>query len=253
MRVSANLFIILSFVGLAGAFTVVRQNAFRPRTQVYASDYDFALLFDCDGVILETEELHRLAYNSAFKAADLTLGGEPVEWSVEYYDVLQNTVGGGKPKMFFHFRNTTGEFPMVGNKPAPSTAEDQQALIDDLQAHKTDIYRTFIEEKAIPRPGVIELMDEALADPSIAVGVCSASTKAAVQKVLAVTLGEERLSKLNVCILGDDVSEKKPSPMIYNEARERIGIDKDRCVVVEDSMVGLRAAKAAVSTSESSL
>lgn len=252
MRVSAILFIALSFVGLAGAFTIVRQSAFRPRTQVYASDYEFALLFDCDGVILETEELHRLAYNAAFKAADLTLGGEPVEWSVAYYDVLQNTVGGGKPKMFFHFRNTTGEFPMVGGKPAPSTAEDQQALIDDLQAHKTDIYRTFIEEKAIPRPGVIELMDEALADPSIAVGVCSASTKAAVQKVLAVTLGEERQSKLNVCILGDDVSEKKPSPMIYNEARERIGIDKDRCVVVEDSMVGLRAAKAAVSASKSS-
>ena len=65
--------------------------------------------------------------------------------------------------------------------------------------------------------------------------------------MLAVTLGESRLSQLDVCILGDDVSEKKPSPMIYNEARQRIGIDKERCVVVEDSMVGLRAAKAAVS------
>jgi hypothetical protein len=42
-------------------------------------------------------------------------------------------------------------------------------------------------------------MDEALADPTIvAVGVCSASTKAAVQKVLAVTLGKEHQSKLDV-------------------------------------------------------
>ena len=65
--------------------------------------------------------------------------------------------------------------------------------------------------------------------------------------VLSVTLGEERTSKLDVCILGDDVSEKKPSPLIYNTAKERIGIDTDRCVVIEDSMVGLRAAKAAVS------
>lgn len=149
--------------------------------------------------------------------------------------------------MFFHFRNTTAQFPMAGDKPAPATQEEQQSLIDDLQEHKTNIYRDFIEEKAVPRPGVIELMDEALADPTIAVGVCSASTKAAVQKVLAVTLGEERQSKLDVCILGDDVAEKKPNPMIYNVARERIGIDKDRCVVIEDSMVGLRAAKAAVS------
>jgi HAD superfamily hydrolase (TIGR01509 family) len=221
----------------------------RLNTQRFATkDPEFALLFDCDGVILETEELHRLAYNAAFEAADLTIDGEAVVWSVQYYDVLQNTVGGGKPKMFYHFRNTTGAFPMVGDQASPATQEEQQALIDKLQAHKTNIYKEFIEEKAVPRPGVIELMDEALADPRIAVGVCSASTKEAVTKVLAVTLGEERRSKLDVCILGDDVAEKKPNPMIYNVAREKIGIDKERCVVIEDSMVGLRAAKAAVSS-----
>lgn len=216
-------------------------------TQLYASEYEYALLFDCDGVILETEELHRQAYNAVFEEFDLTIDGERVEWSVEYYDVLQNAIGGGKPKMFFHFRNTTGTFPMVGGKPAPSTPEEEQELIDNLQDRKTNIYKAFVEEKAEPRPGVVQLMDEALDDPTIAVGVCSASTKAAAQKVLSVTLGEERQSKLDVCILGDDVSEKKPSPMIYNEACTRLGIDKDRCVVVEDSMVGLKAAKSAVS------
>jgi HAD superfamily hydrolase (TIGR01509 family) len=227
----------------------VGRSSFGNALHAGGSDYEFALLFDCDGVIIETEELHRLAYNAAFQAAGLTIGGEPVDWSVEYYDILQNTVGGGKPKMFYHFRTTCqGEFPMSGDKPAPATPEEQQALIDALQAHKTEIYRTFIEEKAAPRPGVLELMDEALADPRIAVGVCSASTKEAVTKVLDVTLGAERRSKLNVCILGDDVERKKPDPQIYNTAAERIGIDKSRCVVVEDSMVGLRAAKSAVST-----
>jgi len=54
-------------------------------TQLFASSYEYALLFDCDGVILETEELHRLAYNAAFKQAELTIDGKPVEWSVEYY------------------------------------------------------------------------------------------------------------------------------------------------------------------------
>lgn len=220
-----------------------------PPQQQGSNEYEFALLFDCDGVIIETEELHRLAYNAAFEAAGLTIGGEPVDWSLEYYDILQNTVGGGKPKMFYHFRTTCqGQFPMSGDKAAPETPEEQQTLIDALQAHKTEIYRTFIEEKASPRPGVLELMDEALADPRIAVGVCSASTKEAVTKVLDVTLGADRRSKLNVCILGDDVERKKPDPQIYNTAAERIGIDKSRCVVVEDSMVGLRAAKSAVST-----
>jgi hypothetical protein len=44
--------------------------------------YEFALLFDCDGVILETEELHRIAYNRAFKEFDLSIDGNLVEWSV---------------------------------------------------------------------------------------------------------------------------------------------------------------------------
>ena len=83
-------------------------------------------------------------------------------------------------------------------------------------------------------------------DPKIAVGVCSASTKAAVTKVLDVTLGEERRNKLDVCILGDDVSKLKPDPLIYVTAAERLQIDPSKCVVVEDSMVGLRAAKGAV-------
>jgi HAD superfamily hydrolase (TIGR01509 family) len=57
-----------------------------------------------------------------------------------------------------------------------------------------------------------------------------------------------RVDKLDVCILGDDVSEKKPSPLIYNEAAKRIGIPNDRCVVIEDSLIGLKAAKGAVSS-----
>lgn len=41
---------------------------------------------------------------------------------------------------------------------------------------------------------------------------------------------------------GDDVQNKKPDPEIYNTARGRLGLPADRCLVVEDSLVGLRAA-----------
>ena len=51
----------------------------------------YALLFDCDGVIVLTEELHRKAYNGAFKHFNLKIKGEPVVWTEEYYDVLQVT------------------------------------------------------------------------------------------------------------------------------------------------------------------
>ena len=206
----------------------------------------YALLFDCDGVIIETEELHRLAYNAAFNEFNLKIDNKPVEWTVAYYDILQNTVGGGKNKMFFHFRNTTGAFPTFEDgKPAPATPEEEQDLVDKLQELKTNLYKELIAEKAQARPGVLELMDEALADDNIRVGVCSASTKEAVTKVLDVTLGEERRKQLDVCILGDDVSKLKPDPMIYVTAAEKLGIDPERCVVIEDSIVGLKAAKGA--------
>ena len=66
----------------------------------------YALLFDCDGAIVETEELHCTAYNMAFKKFGLTLpDGSQVEWTMEYCDVFQTTVGGGKPKMKNYFNN----------------------------------------------------------------------------------------------------------------------------------------------------
>ena len=49
----------------------------------------FALLFDCDGVLVETEELHRLAYNASFAHFGVQLEpGVQMEWTPSYYDVL---------------------------------------------------------------------------------------------------------------------------------------------------------------------
>jgi len=212
-----------------------------------AAPFTAALLFDCDGVLVETEELHRTAYNEAFKAFGLKTGGEPVVWSVEYYDKLQNTVGGGKPKMKYHFMQTVEEWPEVTGKdgvPTPANEEEGMALIDQLQDYKTEVYKSIVA-KASPRPGVLELMDEAISVPGLAVGICSASTRGGFEKVVDSVVGQSRLSGLDVIIAGDDVSAKKPSPEIYNLAAERLGLSSTQCVVVEDSMVGLRAAKAA--------
>lgn len=250
-------------------------------------EYEFALLFDCDGVILETEELHRKAYNSAFDKAcvkivssrklsgnsNLAISEDPCVWSVEYYDVLQNSIGGGKPKMRHYFKGVLDSLNNSSNDGQdvdlidvkivafndqetleiyPSYLDTREGiekldvLIDKLQASKTQLYKETVEENAQVRPGVLELIDEALESKSIALGVCSASTKGSALKVLDVCLGAKRVQSLNVCILGDDVSEKKPSPMIYNEARKRLGIkDSRKCAVIEDSAVGLRAAKSA--------
>ena len=54
-------------------FANQRQTLLNAVASTGSNAFDFALLFDCDGVIVETEELHRLAYNKAFKLLDLKL------------------------------------------------------------------------------------------------------------------------------------------------------------------------------------
>lgn len=205
----------------------------------------FALLFDCDGVIVETEELHRIAYNKAFKSFGLKIDGEQVDWSENYYDRLANTVGGGKPKMKYHFNTEVKQWPLPNDRPVPESDADRDALVDDLQDAKTEFYKKIVEEIAVARPGVLALMDEAIADPNIKVGICSAATKGGFDKIVNAIVGKERLEKLDVCLAGDQVKEKKPSPMIYNMASEIINVDPSKCIVIEDSIVGLKAAKGA--------
>lgn len=138
------------------------------------SGSDYALLFDCDGVIVETEELHRLAYNAAFDKFKLRLpDGSPVVWDVQYYDILQNTVGGGKPKMNYYFKTTAKSWPICGSpyKRAPSTEEEKQKLVDMLQDAKTEFYKSIIDNMASARDGVLELMDEAIARKDIKVSL----------------------------------------------------------------------------------
>lgn len=95
-----------------------------------ASRAQHALIFDCDGVILESESLHREAYNQVFREFNVEY-----EWTPEYYDELQNKVGGGKPKMRYYF----GEYGWPKSKlgPVPDSDEAKVALVDALQDRKT--------------------------------------------------------------------------------------------------------------------
>jgi len=208
-------------------------------------DAKYALLFDCDGVIVLTEELHRVAYNGAFEAFDLKINGEAVNWDVLYYDKLQNTVGGGKPKMNWHFTNTAKAWPVSTLGDAPSDPAAQSNLIDLLQDKKTEIYKKIVTEVAEARPGVIAMMDEVLARPDIAKGICSAATKGGFDQVVNSVVGLDRRGRFDVVMAGDDVPRKKPDPIIYQMAAEKIGVAPQNCVVIEDSLVGLRAAKGA--------
>eukprot|EP00878_Enallax_costatus_P035960 GHUV01040224.1.p1 GENE.GHUV01040224.1~~GHUV01040224.1.p1 ORF type:complete len:135 (+),score=40.09 GHUV01040224.1:557-961(+) len=84
-------------------------------------------------------------------------------------------------------------------------------------------------------------MDEARA-AGLKVAVCSAATKSSVVFTLKSLLGEQRFNSLDCFLAGDDVDKKKPNPLIYQVAAQKLGVSPSDCVVVEDSTIGLEAA-----------
>jgi HAD superfamily hydrolase (TIGR01509 family) len=189
-----------------------------------------ALIFDCDGVLVDTErDGHRVAFNRAFAALGL-----PYEWGVEEYgDLLK--IGGGKERTRFFFEK-------VG---WPSLATDHDALIKQLHQHKTDYFIELIESGELPvRSGINRIVDDAY-KAGICLAVCSTSNERAVTGVVKRLLGSERHAKFSGIFAGDIVSKKKPDPAIYNLAIERLKLEPSRCLVIEDSRNGLLAAKGA--------
>jgi len=199
------------------------------------------------GVIILSEELHREAYNAAFAHFNVRIDGTHLVWDEASYDMLQNTVGGGKPKMRWWFgRDGWPTSSLAGQEnAAPMDEAAQTLLIDTLQEWKTaEFERLIASGEVAPRDGVLRLMDEAKA-AGLKVGVCSAATKSACVATVTAMLGPARLAGLDIFLAGDDVGSKKPDPEIYTTAATRLGVDPAGCVVIEDSMVGLRAALSA--------
>lgn len=189
-----------------------------------------ALIFDCDGVLAETErDGHRVAFNRMF--ADKGYG---IEWDVALYKELLK-VGGGKERMKHFFDRTSW----------PEGTSDREALIKELHQLKTAYYTEIIESGQLPlRPGVARLVDEAVA-AGVRLAVCSTSNEKAVHAVIEKLLGPERKAKFDVILAGDIVSRKKPDPEIYRLAQQRLGLAPAECVVIEDNRNGLLAAKGA--------
>ena len=190
-----------------------------------------AILFDCDGVLADTErDGHRPAFNQAFEENNLDL-----VWDVDRYGVLLE-VGGGKERMTAHW-NEVGW-------PESIPEEARTDKVKELHLRKTDIFMDLIDDGAIPlRPGVLRLVDEAI-DAGVKLAVCSTSNEKAVSNLVSTLMGPDRAAKFQV-FAGDMVKAKKPAPDIYLMAVEQMGLDKSRCVIVEDSFIGLGAAKAA--------
>jgi HAD superfamily hydrolase (TIGR01509 family) len=185
----------------------------------------FAVLFDVDGTLAETEERHRQAFNGAFAHFGLAEA-----WSVPTYRRLLR-VTGGKERIAAGLRES-------GRDPAA-------AAVAHIHAHKTELFVAGVRAQPIAlRPGVRRLLRGA-ADCGAMLGLATTTTEANVGALLAPHFGDSWRSLFGVIVAGDRVARKKPSPDVYLAALSALGIDAGQVVAIEDSQAGVRAARAA--------
>ena len=190
-----------------------------------------ALVFDCDGVLADTErDGHLPAFNQTFADARV-----PIHWSPEEYGHLL-AIGGGKERLATVFTPV-----FVETAHLPSDLDEQRELIATWHKVKTTHYTDLVAAGVMPaRPGIARIVQEAR-DAGWQLAVASTSAEASVRAVLEHAVGAELAAEFAV-FAGDVVPAKKPAPDIYLLALREMGLGPADVVVVEDSANGLRAA-----------
>jgi HAD superfamily hydrolase (TIGR01509 family) len=193
------------------------------------------LIFDCDGVLADTERYgHLPAFNQTFREFGL-----PVQWSEEDYAVKLR-IGGGKERMASLL---TDEF--IRQAALPNDRERLATEVKRWHERKTQLYTERVAAGELPpRPGIRRIIERALG-AGWQLAVASTSARESVDAVLRVAAGAENAPHFAGVFAGDIVPRKKPAPDIYLLALERLGAERARTLVIEDSQNGLEAASAA--------
>lgn len=171
-----------------------------------------ALLFDMDGVLVDTEPLHEDAARQVLRKYDLAVP-----------DDLFDRFRGRPDRVLFAERLSE----------SPAADLEVAALIRE----KAEIYEGLIDDLR-PRSGIPELL-QFLADRAVP-RACVTSATRADQRAVFDRCGFD--AAFDAVVTADDVERPKPDPEPYRRGARRIGIDPERCCVVEDSPYGIRAA-----------
>lgn len=177
-----------------------------------------AVIFDNDGLLLNTEE--------AWTRAETTLfAGRGRIWTLEHKRELIGSSGAAAAAKLERMLDLPGEGP---------------ALMHELEG----LVMEEVLQGVAPRPGALELLTK-LGAAGVPLGLASNSTRPFVQRVLggAGLLGDQ--SPFGVVVTADDVEHPKPAPDLYLAAAAALGADPARCAGLEDSPPGAAAALAA--------
>lgn len=176
-----------------------------------------AVIFDMDGVISDSQKQHSLLESKLL--ARLGIKISPKE--------ITRRFAGVRVKDFFS--------KLLADKGIEAdidalVLEKRQAIVDLVKDEGTD-----------PIPGIFELIAR-LEKAKIKLAVGSASSL----ELVGVILGTLDLQEnFPIRASGQEVTNGKPAPDIFLLASDRLGVDPEQCLVIEDGVSGMEAAKAA--------
>jgi HAD superfamily hydrolase (TIGR01509 family) len=173
-----------------------------------------AVIFDCDGTLVDSEPLARTAWERAL---------EPYGYEVTEADV-EACIGRPFPRVHAYFAERVA---LPGH--------------DEMWAAFSSRLFELIDAELVPFDDAIDAARE-LRSRGVPVAVASSSPRERLQR----TLGRAGLlDAFDVVVAGDEVTHGKPAPDMFLLAAARLGVSPSTCIVIEDSPPGVQAGIAA--------
>ena len=177
-----------------------------------------AVIFDMDGVLIDSEMTHYLAIKEAMLPAEMTVP----------YPIYLDTCTGSDER----FAMTR----MAGLSCIPYDEE----LYRLWSRRKADAYAFLVGEEAEAMPGAVELVESVAA--ALPIGLATGSRLADVEAALAHLAGGRMAGLFQTIVTADEVEKSKPDPATYAKAVDNLGVDPTACYAIEDSPEGIASA-----------
>ena len=174
-----------------------------------------AIIFDVDGTLVDSLPYHHESWRIFFKNNNLEEN--------DFNEILKEYKGGGTLELM------TSVFGDMYTK------DELKTMTDDKEIIFRDIYKS----KIYPIEGLKKFLDN-LKENNILLSIGSN----AIRKNVLMTIEELSITNyFSYIICGDEVSKGKPDPEMYIKTLSNLNIRKDECVIFEDSIEGVTAAK----------
>lgn len=175
-----------------------------------------ALIFDMDGVLIDSEPLHLLAYQELFS-----------KWGKDFTEEDNREFLGRKD---IEIADVLIERMQLRNLTAQSLVDQKEAILKRL-----------LHEEGKPQPGVLQVLNKAK-ELELPLAIASSATLGTIHLIVSILDIKEYFRTLTS---GDEVPLGKPQPDVYLLAAQRLETEPAQCLVIEDTYNGIKAAKAA--------